>query len=535
VARAGTLVWSRTRPDPDRRTETRLRRHAVWLLVVVCYVYPFPYFKKINNPNENVRIWATRAIAEFHQLDIRPVTDQWGPVDDMAKAGDRLVSSKAPGATWLGVPVYAAYRAVARALDLRPPSEATATRVLRLGGVAAPMAAFLFFFARWVERETGSARARDLLVLGLGVGSPIYPYGVIFAGHVHGAALAFVSFALLARGARGSRGPPRGTRPATFAAGLCAGFAVVFEYQLAVVLLIFGGWTLARGGRRAVWFTAGALPAMVLLAVYHTVLFGRPWAFPYGHLANAVYAEEHHGHGFFGLVLPEPTACWSLLFSVRRGLFAFSPVLALGLWGTVRSIGRARRGPALTVLVTTVVMFAFQAGMTNWRAGWSVGPRYIVVLAPLLAGAAAWCWRWPRYAALAPIAGGLVAASVFLSGLSGVMFPHYPESYSNPVFDLTVPLLLEGHAPYNIGRGLGLAGAWSLAPLAVVVGTAFLLGMGVFVRSPARPPLRRTIGGLALSAAVAGGFLFFLSLRFRHQEDETGANGYIESIWEPNP
>jgi len=85
----------------DRRAallrEPLLSRHAAWLLVTLAYLYVFPYFERINNPNENVRIWAARAIVEHHVLNIDQESREWGYVNDKATTGKHLYSSKAPG------------------------------------------------------------------------------------------------------------------------------------------------------------------------------------------------------------------------------------------------------------------------------------------------------------------------------------------------------------------------------------------------------------------------------------------------------
>jgi hypothetical protein len=516
----------------ELRAESFLRRHLVWGLVVFCYLYPFPYFQRLNNPNENVRIWQTRALVEYHELDIRKVNSDWGGVNDAAFAGDRLVSGKAPGASLLGIPVYFAQLKLYRLLGLPPPSQRSVTHTLRIWAVVLPVAAFLFFLARWVERETQSARARDLLVLGLGLGTPMYPYGLIFAGHVHGAALGFVAFALLA-------GNPcrAGPRLRLFLAGLSAGFAMVFEYQMAIVLAILCLWALMRYRGAAFWFLFGMLPAVTLLGGYHTILFGQPWAFPYAHLANESYAKNDHARGLFGLVLPSPTAFGDLLLSVRRGFFMFSPFLALGVWGALRSLWRARRGAKIVALAVTAAMFMFQAGMSNWTAGWSVGPRYIVVVAPMLAGAVAWCWRWTPERVLVPGVGGLVIASVFMCGLSGAYFPHFPETYDNPVFDLVVPLVLSGHAPHNLGRWFGLRGGWSMAPLSLVVAFGWVVSLGI-LRRGGEHAWRRRVGVLVLAGVIGCGHLVGLRLRTRDESKgnaEIESDNLVQSVWEPVP
>jgi len=168
-----------------------VRRHAVWLLVAFCYVYPLPYFQRLNNPNENVRIWETRALAEYHQIDITRVSLDWGFVDDKSTVGDQIFSGKAPGTSLLGVPVFDLQRTFCWVRGASGPSVFEVTWALRLFTVALPIVVFLFFFGQAVEHVTDSTTLRDLLVLGLGLGTPLYAYGLLFVGHAQAAALAF--------------------------------------------------------------------------------------------------------------------------------------------------------------------------------------------------------------------------------------------------------------------------------------------------------------------------------------------------------
>jgi hypothetical protein len=497
-----------------------LRRSAVWLLVVFCYLYPFPYFQRLNNPNENVRIWQTRALAQYGQLDITPVTRDWGFVDDKAAVGGGVVSGKAPGTSLLGVPILFAEDVIFRMLHLASPSQRVVTWTLRVFAVSLPMAAFLFFFSRSVERVTQSAAARDLSVLGLGLGTPMYPYGLLFVGHSLGAALAFVAYALLGR-------------RRLLAAGIAAGLSIVFEYQLVIVVAILSIWAFAAHGRRACRFLLGNLPAGFLLGVLQARLFGVPWAFSYGHLENPSFAAHHHATGFFGFTTPSLSAFVSLLFSPDLGLFAFAPFLLLGLAGAVKAIRTGPRAEGIVILAVAVSMLAFQSGMTNWRGGWSVGPRYAVVVAPFLAsGIGMLVWgQAPLSGTLAALLGGLVGVSVFMCGLSGAVFPHYPSAYDNPVFELVVPLVRRGYASYNAGQIVGLKGALSLVPLAIAACAAWLLAMWrPFVS--AKSSTMRTLAG----SLLAGGLLWAMGRYGNHEgAGQLEATQIVESIWEPPP
>ena len=105
--------------EPNWRTAAGLlRRHASWFLVAAAYLIVSPYFEAINNPNENVRVWATRAIVEHHVLNIDAVMGEWGYVNDKAKNARHVYSSKAPGVSFAGVPVLFARDRAAQALGL---------------------------------------------------------------------------------------------------------------------------------------------------------------------------------------------------------------------------------------------------------------------------------------------------------------------------------------------------------------------------------------------------------------------------------
>jgi hypothetical protein len=508
--------------------QSRLRRSAAWALVSAAYLCASPYFEQLNNPNENVRVWATRAIVAHGVLDIDAVVREWGYVNDKAKNERHVYSSKAPGVSFLGVPVLFAQTKLRALLGWGSPGKRETTFWLRLFVVKLPMCAFLWAFARFVERRTGSAFARDLLVLALGLGTMLYPYGGMFVGHALAAAAAFSAFMLLDR----SEEPGRAGRIA-LAGGLAAA-AVVLEYQVLLVAVALAAHALLRHRRRAAWFALGALPPAVALGAYHQALFGKPWTFPYANIENPVFAQTAHAAGFHGLSWPHLGTFPTFLFSPAYGLFAFSPVLLPGLVVAVWLVRRggpaspAARAEAWLVLAVCAAMFLFLSGMSNWRAGWCVGPRYIAVVAPFLLLPVIQMWpaiarRWWATAGLV----GLAAASAVLNVVSGALYPHYPELLANPVFELAFPLLGAGYAPYGLGWALGLRGLAATAPLALLVAGAFAL-------VAAGPDRARRAGHAGLALGVAALFLTALGSAARTPRVERArVQAFVRATWEP--
>jgi hypothetical protein len=507
--------------------ESPLRRHAAWLLVTIAYLFAFPYYERVNNPNENVRIWATRAIVEHGVLDIDRTQAEWGYVNDKAKNDKHIYSGKAPGASFLGVPVLFVHTKLRHLFGLASPGKLATTFWLRLFAVKLPLCAFLFFFARYVERATRSAAARDLLVVGLGLGTLMFPYGQIFVGHALAAAAAFGAYMQLA--------PPDGERPSTRAlvvGGLLAGAAVAFEYQAAIVAAAVAVYAVARHRARALPFFAGALLPAVALGLFHVALFGRPWLFPFGNVENPEFLRTAHTAGFHGLSVPKLSAVASSLFAPDYGLFIFSPVLALGVVAAAAQVARPPRRDGLLELAVAAGMVLFLGGMSNWRAGWCVGPRYIATVAPFLVYALAGAWPSIRARPwLTALVTGAVVASVLLNVVSGVLYPHYPEAFDNPVFDLALPLLRDGYAPYSVGWLLGLRGLASLVPLALVV----LLALALAVAGEPAPPRRRAARALA-AMVVAAAFLVPLSRYGRQPRPaEASAAAFVRATWQPPP
>ena len=511
------------------------RRHAAWFLVAAAYLIVSPYYEAINNPNENVRVWATRAIVEHHVLNIDAVMREWGYVNDKAKNAHHVSSSKAPGVSFLGVPVLFAETELRKLWGWPAPDKREATFWLRLWAVKLPMLAFFWLFARYVERKTRSGLARDLLLVALGLGTMLYPYGGMFVGHALAAAAAFSAFILLDDPRLDL--PARQGRPEAWrtwlpvaAAGFLAALAVTLEYQAILVALALAVYLSVRNRRAILPFAIGALGPAVALGGYHTALFGRPWTLPYANIENPVFAQTAHKAGFDGLSLPHLAAFPAFLVSPAYGLFTFSPVLILGLAGAIFLVARGPRREAVLTLAISASMFLFIAGMSNWRAGWCVGPRYIATVAPFLLLPLVQLWpRLVRHTAATAAVVGLTIPSVLLNVVSGALYPHYPEQFDNPVFDLAFPLVGAGYTPYGLGWSLGLRGIWAMAPLALVVVAALAL-----VAAGDDPRPRRAAGHLTLALGIAGLFLLPLSAYGRApRAEEAHATALVRSMWEP--
>lgn len=87
---------------------------VLFLLLLLCYMYVLPRWA---DPNQNSRLDMVVAVVEDGTFQIDKYVDNKyvGHTVDYAKIGGHYYSDKAPGAAFLGIPVYAVLK---RFLDL---------------------------------------------------------------------------------------------------------------------------------------------------------------------------------------------------------------------------------------------------------------------------------------------------------------------------------------------------------------------------------------------------------------------------------
>lgn len=547
---------------------------AVWGTLAVALLWFFPFHAHLNNPNENVRVYLTRAVVEHGTLSIGrreagrdhgSVLGEWGGVNDKALVCDapdaqppacdgRLYAAKAPGISLLAVPAYALLSWAHRAVRGTPPSRELTVRVLRLLLVTLPWLVFLAVLGVWLRRRAGlSPVVAELTLLSLGAGSIAASYALVFSGHA-AAALMLGGALLLLETRPGHAG-------AALGAGALLALAVATEYPTApaaTVLGVYGLW-IARGRSRR-WVLAGlclgALPVASALAAYHWAAFGHPLATPYAFLENAAFVRDS-APGVHGIALPSLHSAAVGLFAPHAGLLFYMPIAALALPGAATLLRRTerpdRRALGAALLGSSLVFLVLMISMPNLRRmlGWTVGPRYIAAAGPLLSIGAAFAaerliGRWPR-AGSAGVA-ALVLAGVVLCGLPGLVYPHYPPSFRNPTFQLLLPLLAEGYVPHSLGTLAGVSGWLGALPgflaLAVAAGLATTapavrragLGEAPPPSAAGRAELAWRVGRAAVAVLLAGLLLGLLSLPTGSlRAAEVREVTWVRRHWEPPP
>ena len=193
------------------------------------YLATFPYQKGLNNPNELTRLYTSYALAEHQQFNIDSVLQEWGHVGDLSSRDGKTYSPKAPFQSWVGVPLIWIFSQNKSGKGFSEPPRAL-LRLLRILGSGIFVFAFIFvLFSRWGVRTSKKEQAGLVLIFGLG--TMLFPYGILFTGHALGASLAGVSFVLAAQLAEFDR-------PRPFLSGLAgctAAFASFSDYPSALL------------------------------------------------------------------------------------------------------------------------------------------------------------------------------------------------------------------------------------------------------------------------------------------------------------
>lgn len=479
--------------------------------------------------------WAQLAhFAEVRALaNGEPTIDRWHwETGDVAWIDGHYYSVKSPGTAAISVPLYLAIdagvrgaaRAAAqnaseaheprwtpnerypyaqygydpqRALRIESQIEDNTPVVWALTLLAAviPSVLLLLMVRSVAERlEPGYGTAAAIT---LGIGTILMVFAAEFFSHAMSATLGFAAFAVLMRE---RAGPPR--LLLVGAAGLLAGLAITFEYQVGLVGMVLFAYAVSRSSplRRSLAYGAGGLIGALPVFAYNWWTLGSPVKFAYG---DAVAVIGHTGHaqiglnddGFFGITLPRFDAAVDLLVG-GRGLLVLTPVLVLAAVGVVLMHRRGHRADALTIAGVAIAYFLYDSAYWQPFGGGTPGPRFLIPMLPFLAVGLGFAYRrLPATTLALAIPSGLCMLTASLT------YPLIGDQGSG----LWVDWLTEGRLEHTVATAFGVHPNWlaALLPMAFVAASVALA-----VAATPRAAIRErdlTLAAGALAAWVAVG------------------------------
>ncbi len=266
------------------------------------------------------------------------------------------------------------------------------------------------------------------------------------------------------------------------AAGAGCGAAVLCEYTLAVIPLVFlASLVVRRNWTGTIRLASGGLLFLLILLAYNMATTGHATELLYAHEANYTFMSKG-----FGFALPSLEALFGLMFSSYRGLLYYMPVLLVMLVWKMRSIRAVKDLPCSAPVIAALVNIFVVSAYAMWWGGWAYGPRHLCAAAALLLAsglpAIAADKRW-RPALL--IASGI---GLFTSwAAKSTVWYSLPTEEHRPLYDIILPHLRQGdwsHWQWPVSAGLSPMIS-SFAFLILLFGVIFVLSRIEF--SASRP------------------------------------------------
>jgi hypothetical protein len=490
----------------------RIDRTELTLFLLLWLTYAYFYQSTLHN--EAARFDQMRAVVQDHTLRIN---DYWWNSADVIhyyKHGqDYIYPNKAPGMALLCAVPFALLWGVVlllKAIGLPAWFQWHAlvylTTVFTVSLLSALAAVATY---RVVAKMTGNSFVSVLAVLGIWLGTLVFPFSTLFFSHQFTAALLSIAFYLLFRFARDEPMSFREQLVTTGLAGALMSFSIASEYPavLPVALLsIYGAWSLTRSNLaiRAKLLILGAWGCGMWLGcgtllTYNLLAFGRPFYIPYeAYATKGAFFSGTYSQGWLGLHLPKLPeflrALETITFSSQIGMlhlhvedwfvYACNPVLWIAVPGlAVMILNRKWRAEALLVtgIVIMYVLFVTSYGSSSydWCGAVYFGSRHLIPLLPFVAlplGFGALRLRFIFYP--------LLALSIFYMLLDTAIEPRVPYPHENTARDMLVPDFIRGQfgqnvstlfddprmvtrdsTAFNLGKLVGLPAPYQLTPL----------------------------------------------------------------------
>jgi len=450
------------------------------ILVTILYVLPLAGSAVATNPNEVARIELSTSISFWAHLDIGNAAEFYGLSEDVSIRNGKIYSDKAPGLSLIAAPVmWIVNPLLPRAPSSDLPAYWPLRHVVTMLLVALPAVGLAFLIGAAVPDQDPSKRTAFAVIAALA--TPLWTYGTEFFGHVPSALLVTLAwFTLL--GFPGRRVSLSAGQAAL--GGAAAGFAISTEYPTVLIVAVIFATLLLRRTTFPILACAiaGAIAGAIPALVYHQLAFGAPWITGYSLKAHGDF-QAIHERGILGVSLPKLESLWGVLFSARRGVLFYCPLLLLmpfGLWRMVKTRGWRDAGP---ILMASVAYVLFAAGFVDWQAGWCAAARHLIPIVPLAAaiallGAAGLSeHRWG--AAIVVI---LITVSGANAVLSIALTPSFPPEFGAPLAQLVLPSLADGAGLSNLlSSGIGIAPTVVVILIGVIVIAALIWATGRLV------------------------------------------------------
>lgn len=376
----------------------------------------------VSNGKTNVLVWLDRQgkafpidpkfesqTEKFNLIDLKSVAAS----GDVSYYGGHFYPNKAPGTSFLAMPAYWIIHQVEKIAGRNSDDWWTLTLNAWLTSVFSVglLSAFgvVLFYRLALQFSNGMATPALLAALTFAFGTMFFPYATCLYEHNIIAVCLLASFYFLHR----AKSDAHAASTSIFAGGLCAGYAAITNYIIAIIVVILGIYLLLSVRRKNgwLWFGLGLLGPLLLICAYNVACFDTAFTTNYRH--QNPYFRDSENAFLDVFVLPRPGVLVALLFSPFRGLFFSSPVLIMAVTGLILGFRDKKWRTEIWLAAATIAfLLFFNTSFEAWEGGWAVAPRYLGPSIPFLALGLA--FGFARFRKTTCLFGGLSIAIMLL-------------------------------------------------------------------------------------------------------------------------
>jgi len=356
---------------------TKLIRSTEFRLFLTFFI-AYSMFANYINWNENSRIDLTVAIVDEGRLTI---DSNYNNTGDRALYDGHYYTDKEPGMSFYAIPFYLIYKTMSGppelpyGLNLEGLSSDFMDMMLIVISGTSALAGALSVVLLYVSLKYYTRRNRLLVAFAYGFGTLIFVYSRLFLNHAVAAFFSFLSFYLVLR-------MKHEKKDYLIWAGLSAGLAIMT--QLSVLAIVAGIFIYLLVLKKRWWkFVLGAVIGLLPFLLYNFLIFGNPFDIAYFHMDTDIWGFESLDGQFEVRGLDAINIIIRLLIYPYRGIFFYSPILIISIYGLWR-MRKTHRSEAVLIFGLLITFLIYNSQLNHWHGGSSFGPRHFVVLMPFL-------------------------------------------------------------------------------------------------------------------------------------------------------
>jgi len=376
----------------------------------------YSYFILWSGAAENGRFALTRSIVDDQTIIIDKYYNQTA---DRAYYNGHYYSDKAPGGSFLAVPVYAAWKFVYNffpqgfraqysgstdfivyqrineediIIIVNPGFFILTSMILVTIFTSSLFSSLTVLLVYKISRYLTKKKShRILLAVIFGAGTLIFHYAIVFLGHSIETFFVFLAFYLLFK----MRNEKKYDLKYFLASGVSAGYAITSGYPSMLIALACLAYAFSFKYNKNYFFMIGLILGLLPLFIYNFLIFSNPFDITSAHVDPKILQPESkelllQGVGFS--YIPNPLVILQLTVLPYKGMFFYYPILIFSLFGLFYMY-KEYRLEAILIAISLIGFLIVFSSFVDWWHGGYFGFRHFLSIYPFLMLPLAYCFR----------------------------------------------------------------------------------------------------------------------------------------------